>query len=303
MVTARGFAAKNRYEIDPNQEFVALGVSDLGAGVLGGFAVSGADSRTAVNDAMGGRSPLTSLVAAAALAATLVFLTGPLGGLPMAVLSAVLIKAAMGLLDLRGLVHLRRVSRREFLLSVTALLGVATIGVLPGVVLAIGLALVQLIAAASSPHDAVLGRDPGTGEYVDVTQHAGAESVPGLVLYRFDAALLFFNADHFKARVRAVMRGAPGAVRGLVLDAGTIPQLDSTGAACLDDVRDELESKGVALVVAAARSPIRGMLERTGLAAKLGPGRMFPTVGLAVEALRAERPGGAPAAGPARLSG
>ena len=285
MVTARGFAAKNRYDIDPNREFIALGVANIGAGVLQGFAVSGADSRTAVNDSMGGKSQLTGLVAAAVLALTLLFLTKPLGWLPMAVLSAVLIKAAMGLFDLRGLATLRRVSPQEFRLCLVTLLGVITVGVLPGVLVAVGVAIVQLLMRASRPHDAVLGRIPGTNDYRDTATYPEAESFPGLVIYRFDSSLVFFNADHFKARVRALVRQAPAPLRHFLLDAETMPLLDTTGAASLDQVCGDLKNEGIAMAVAAAKSQVRGMLDRTGLAGRIGPDRMFPTVAAAVEAL------------------
>ena len=283
MVTARGFAAKNRYDIDPNREFIALGAANISSGLLQGFAVSGADSRTAVNDSMGGKSQVTGLVAAAVLALTLLFLTGPLGLLPMAVLSAVLIKAALGLFDLRALATLRRVSPYEFRLCLITLLGVITVGVLPGVVVAVGVAIVQLLMKASKPHDAVLGRIPGTNDYRDRTTHPEAETFPGLVIYRFDSSLVFFNADHFKSRVRAVIREAP--VRVFLLDAETLPYLDTTGAAILDQVGGELEQKGITMAVAAAKSPVRGMIERSGLARRFGPGRIFPTIPSAVEAL------------------
>jgi len=285
MVTARGFAAKNRYDIDANREFVALGVANIGAGVLQGFAVTGADSRTAVNNSMGGKSQATGLVAAAVLALTLLFLTGPLAGLPMAVLSAVLIKAAMGLFDLRGLASLRRVSRQEFRLCLIALLGVITVGVLPGVVVAVGVAIVQLLIKASRPHDTVLGRVPGTDIYLDTTTHPEAERLPGTLIYRFEASLVFFNADHFRERVKAVVREAPGPIRYLLLDAETMPFLDTTGVANLDRVRGDLEAESIALAVAADKGPVRSMLERTGLAGRIGSDRMFPTVASAVEAL------------------
>lgn len=285
MVTARGFAAKNSYDIDPNREFIALGFANIGAGLLQGFAVSGADSRTAVNDSVGGKSQVTSLVAAAVLALTLLFFTGPLGALPMAVLSAVLIKASLGLFDLQGMATLRRVSPQEFRLCLVTLLGVITAGVLPGVVVAIVLALIQVLVRASRPHDAILGRDPKTGAYRDRESCPEVESFPGLVVYRFDASLVFFNADQFKSRVRAVVGQAPAPVRCLLLDAETIPALDTTGAAALDQVRSELETQGIALAVASAKSPVRTMLDRTGLADRIGPRRMFPTVASAIEAL------------------
>ncbi len=221
MVTARGFAAKNRYDIDANREFIAMGVADIGAGMLGGFAISGADSRTAVNDSVGGKSQVTSLVVAAVLALTLLFFTAPLAWLPMAVLSAVLIKAAMGLFDLPGLATLRRVSPREFRLCLITLLGVITVGVLPGVVVAVMVAIVQLLINASTPHDAVLGRIPGTTDYREAAADSETETFPGLVIYRFDSGLVFFNADHFKMRAKAVVQAAP--------DAGAVP-----GARCRD---------------------------------------------------------------------
>jgi high affinity sulfate transporter 1 len=294
MVTARGFAAKNRYDIDANQEFIALGVANIGAGILQGFAISGADSRTAVNDSIGGKSQVTSLVAALVLALTLLFLTRPLGWLPMAVLSAVLIKAAMGLFDLRSLINLRRVSPQEFRLCLITLLGVITVGVLPGVVVAVGVAIVQLLVRASRPHDAVLGRIPGTNIYYDTTTHPEAESFPGLVIYRFDASLVFFNADHFKARVRAVVREAREPLRYLLLDAETMPYLDTTGAASLDQLCADLEDKGIAMAVAAAKSPVRTMLDRTGLVRRIGYNRMFPTVESAIEALSKATPYASP---------
>jgi MFS superfamily sulfate permease-like transporter len=277
---------KNHYDIDPNREFIALGVANIGSGILQGFAVSGADSRTAVNDSMGGKSQVTGLVACAVLALTLLFITGPLGFLPMAVLSAVLIKASLGLFDLRALAILRRVSHKEFRLCLITLLGVITVGVLPGVVVAVGVAIAQLLMRESWPHDAVLGRIPGTNDYHDTATHPGAELFPGLLIYRFDSSLVFFNADYFKSRVRALVREAPAPVRVFLLDAETMSYLDTTGAAVLDQVCDELEREGITVAVAAAKSPVRTMLERTRLAQRIGPDRMFPTVHSAVEALR-----------------
>ena len=285
MVTARGFAAKNRYDIDPNQEFIALGVANIGSGILQGFAVSGADSRTAVNDSIGGKSQVTGLVAAGVLALTLLFFARPLGWLPVGVLSAVLIKAAMGLFDLESLAKLRRVSHQEFRLCLITLLGVITVGVLPGVVIAIGMAMVQVLLRASRPHDAVLGRIPGTNVYCDVTIHSNTELLPGLIIYRFESSLVFFNADYFKARVRTVIGEVTAPVRYFLLDAETMPYLDSTGAASLDQVRGDLESDGIMIAIAAAKGPVRTMLERTGLAMRIGPDRIFSTVELAAEAL------------------
>jgi MFS superfamily sulfate permease-like transporter len=287
MVTARGFAAKNRYDIDANQEFIALGVADIGAGLLQGFAVSGADSRTAVNDSVGGRTQVTGLVTAGLIVVVLLFLTGPLAGLPIAVLAAVLINSALGLFDLESLKRLWRISREEFALSMVTLLGVISVGVLQGVALAIGLALLQLLRRASHPHDAIIGRTP-SGGYHDVTTHPDAETFPGLLIFRFDASLLFFNADHFKARIAEVLLETAPGTRYVLLNAETMPFVDTTGAASLSDLRDRLATSGIVLAVAGARSPVRAMLELTDVREEIGPEHIFPTVDSAVAALTAK---------------
>jgi MFS superfamily sulfate permease-like transporter len=295
MVTARGFAVKNRYEIDSNQEFIALGVADIGAGLLQGFAISGADSRTAVNDSVGGKSQVTGLVAAGLLVCVLLFLTAPLSLLPIPVLAAVLVNSALGLFDLHGLAVLRRISPQEFRLSIITLLGVISVGVLPGVVVAIALAIVQLLRRASRPHDAVLGRVPGTDGYFDVAGRPETETFPGLVIYRFDSALVFFNADRFKSRIRAVAAEAGAGLRCFVLDAETMPGIDTTGAANLQEAAEELAARGVAFAVAGAKEQARSMLERTGVAQSIGVERFYPTIDSAVRSLTSAglRPGSA----------
>ena len=286
MVTARSFAVKNHYDIDSNQEFIALGMADIGAGLLQGFAVSGADSRTAVNDYVGGKSQITGLVAAAVLMAVLLFFTEPLSLLPITVLAAVLINAAVSLFDFPSLLSLRRISRQEFRLSLVTSLGVITAGVLPGVLIAVGLAIIQLLAKASRPNDAVLGRIPGVDGFHDVNGQPEAETLPELIIYRFDSSLVFFNADYFKNRIRTVVAEAKTKPRWFLLDAESMPWIDTTGAAILDEVRNELAEKNIVLTVAEAKKPLRLMLDRTGLKEKIGPEGFFPTVGAAVEAFK-----------------
>jgi high affinity sulfate transporter 1 len=285
MVTARGFAAKNRYDIDPNREFIALGVANIGAGILQGFAVSGADSRTAVNDSVGGKSKVTSLVAAAMLALTLLFFTKPLSFLPMAVLSAVLIKAAIGLFDLKSLTTLRRVSPLEFRVCLITLLGVITVGVLPGVLVALGVSMFLLLMRTSRPHDALLGRIPRTMAYGDIATNPGAETFPGILIYRFDASLVFFNADHFKSRAKSLIHEAVAPVRCFLIDAESMPLLDTTGAASLDQLCIDLHEQGITIAVASAKNQVRAMLERTGVADRIGHDRVFPTVESGVVAM------------------
>ena len=284
MVTARCFAVKNRYEIDSNQEFIALGVADIGAALLQGFAISGADSRTAVNDSVGGKSQVTGLVAAGVILIVLLFFTAPLALLPIAVLAAVLINASFGLFDLASLRRLRRISHNEFRLSLVALLGVITVGVLPGVVVAVVLALIMLIVRASNPHDAVLGRTPQHG-FHDLATHADAVAFAGLLIFRFDASLVFFNADAFRARVRRLVADAAPGLKAFVLDAETMPLLDTTGAATLDEIERELADKQITFAIACARSPVRMMLTLAEVRLGTGHELLFPTVESAVASL------------------
>jgi high affinity sulfate transporter 1 len=286
MVTARGFATRNRYELDANQEFIALGVADIGAGLLQGFAVSGADSRTAVNDSVGGKSQVTGLVAAGLFVVTLLFLTVPLAHLPVAVLSAVLVNSAIGLFDLPSLGRLWRISHQEFAISIITLLGVITVGVLKGVIVAVGVAIVQLLAKGSHPHDAVVGRLPGTGGYHDLKIHPEARTTPGILLFRFDGPLIFFNADRFRSRVRTVIGEAASEVRFFVLDAEVVSGVDSTGALALGELREELAGKGIGFAIAEAKTAVRSVIERAGLQAEPGAELYFTTLDAAVAQLK-----------------
>jgi MFS superfamily sulfate permease-like transporter len=247
-----------------------------------GFAVTGADSRTAVNDSMGGKTQVTSLVTASLLVLVLLFLTAPLAYLPITILAAVLINAALGLFDFQYLVKLRRVSHQEFRLSIVASLGVITVGVLPGVVIAVVLAILQLLVKASKPHDAVLGRMPNADAFHDIKNHPKAETLPGLLIYRFDSSLLFFNSDFFKSRVRALVKAANPRPRYFLLDAETMPYLDTTGAASLEEVVGELSGQGINFAVVQAKGQVRLMLEETGLKQKIGDGNFFSTLESAV---------------------
>jgi MFS superfamily sulfate permease-like transporter len=278
MTTARGFAAKNGYAIDANRDFVALGIADLASGVSGGFVVSGADSRTAVADAAGGKTQLTSIAAAAAMILVLFFLTAPLAYLPNVALAAILISSAIGLFDLRSLQRYRRVSRQEFRSSLVTMIGVITLGVLPGVLIAVGLALLRVLARASVPHDAVLGLVQGPDGIHGAELDAGAKPVPEVILYRFDSSLLFFNAGRFHDRVRAVIAAADQKPKWFLFDAESANLLDLTAADTLEAVRAELAEQGIVLAIARAKEPFRVMLQLTGLAERIGAEHLFPTV-------------------------
>src|SRR5262249_40278987 len=208
MVTARRFGARNHYDIDVDREFIALGACQIASGLSQAFAVSGADSRTAVNDAMGGKTQMVGLIAAATMTAVLFFLTEPLRYLPVAALGMVLIVAAVGLFDGPGLLKIWRVSRAECGLALFTTLGVIWLDLLEGILLAVGIALVLLIRRASRPEDFVMGHVPGIRGWHDMAHHPDAKTHPGLIVYRFGAAV-FFNAGYFKKRVMELVAGHP----------------------------------------------------------------------------------------------
>ena len=290
MTTARGFAAKNGYAIDVNQDMIALGVSDLASGFSRGFVVSGADSRTAVADSAGGKTQLTALVAAATMAVVLLFLTRPLAYLPTAALAAILVSSALGLFDVASLQRYYRISRSEFWLSVIAMLGVMTVGVLPGVLIAVGLALLKLLRLASRPHDVVLGLVQEKDDVYSAVEEEGGRTIPGLIIYRFDSSLLFFNADHFKDRVRAIIRNANTKPKWFLFDVESVPVLDITGADALEELRAELAGLGVVLAIARAKGLFRVMLDRSGVTEKIGRQHIFPTVHAGAQAFLATQP-------------
>ena len=282
MTTARGFATKNGYRIDPNRDLMALGVCDLASGFTRGFVVSGADSRTAVADSAGGKTQMTSVVTSIAIAAVLLFLTAPLAYLPSAALAAILISSSIGLFDWHSLGRYYRVSKPEFRHSVVAMLGVMTIGVLGGVVVAVGLAMIKLLMLASKPHDAVLGQTPDADGFVNLETNPTAKPISGVVIYRFDASLLFFNADYFASRVRQVIHDAGAKPSVFVLDAESISLLDITGADVLETLRAELDHDGTQLRIARAKGLFRKMLERSGVAATIGREHLFRSIKAAI---------------------
>jgi high affinity sulfate transporter 1 len=253
VLTAKSFARRNRYEVDANQELIAFGASNIASGLGQGFPVTGADSRTAVNNAMGGKTQLVGIVAAGAMLLVLFFLTEPLGFVPTAALAAVIMVSAVGLFDFAELRNLYEVSYRELLLSVGTTLGVLILGVLPGVLLAVALSLFWLLAVVSRPHDGVLGRVKGIKGFHSIEDFPEATTIPGLVLYRFDANLIFFNVDYFRERVRAVIAAADTPVEWLVVDASSINVADITALQRIDELREELAAQGIVFAVARAK--------------------------------------------------
>ena len=250
VLTAKSFARRNRYEVDANQELIAFGACNIASGLAQGFPVTGADSRTAVNNAMGGKTQLVGVVAAAAMLVILFFLTEPLGYVPTAALAAVIMVSAVGLFDFRELRNLYQASHRELLLSVGTTLGVLILGVLPGVLLAVALSLFWLLTVVSRPHDGVLGRVKGIKGFHHVADFPDAITIPGLILYRFDANLVFFNADYFRDRVRAVILASKTPVEWVVVDMSSVNVVDITAVQKFEELREELSARGIILATA-----------------------------------------------------
>ncbi len=283
MVTAKSFAVKNGYEVAADREFIALGLANITSGLSSGFAIAGTDSRTAINDITGGRSQVSGLAAALVMGLVLTFFTGPLAYIPTASLGAVLVLAGASLFDFESVWKIRDISRSEFALSIIATLGVATIGVLPGIAITVILSLILLIRRASSPYDAILGQVPGIDGFTDISEYPDAQTIPGLLVYRFDAALLFFNADYFKKRVREVIALSANSLHLFVFDMEAINVIDMTGLEALEEIRSELATKGIALLVARAKVQIREKLSRSGFEERFGAANFHPSVRSAVQ--------------------
>lgn len=292
ILTAKSFASLNRYPIDTNQELIAFGMSNLASGLVQGFAVTGTNSRTAVSNATGGNSHLVGVVAGGAMLLVLLFLTGPLALVPSTALAAIIIVAAASLFDLAGLVRLVRMSWREALLSLATTLGVLLLGVLPGVVLAVGLSLLWLLAQAARPRDAVLGTVPELKGFHSLDGRPRARTVPGLLLFRYSGNLLFFNVEHFCDRLHARIAQAAEPVRWVVVDASPISLVDASAVQRLDELREELAKAGIRLAYARVKRIVGRNFAPAWLderRARLAPDR-FPTMRSAVRAYLAAHP-------------
>ncbi|HCH7471707.1 TPA: SulP family inorganic anion transporter [Pseudomonas aeruginosa] len=285
MLTARSFAARHGYSLNANHEFVALGLANIGAGVSQGFAISGADSRTAVNDMVGGKTQLVGVVAALVIAATLLLLNKPLGWVPMPALGAVLLLAGWGLIDVQALKGFWKLSRFEFSLCLLTTVGVLSVGVLPGIFVAVSIAVLRLLYYTYRPSDAVLGWMHGIDGQVELAKYPQATTLPGLVIYRFDAPLLFFNADYFKQRVLAVVDGSerPNAV---LLNAEAMTNLDISGLATLHEVQQILKAQGVHLSLARVTGQTLDLLQRSSMLGEIKPPLVFSSVRSGVSAYR-----------------
>jgi high affinity sulfate transporter 1 len=283
--TASAFAARTGQEVDGDREMIGIGAANIGAGFFQGFPVSTSGSRTAVAEQAGARTQVTGLVGALAITLMLLLVPGLLRNLPQPTLAAVVITASLSLADIPGTVRLWRQRRTEFTLSMAAFAGVALLGVLPGIAIAVALSIGNVFRRAWWPHQTLLGRVPGVPGYRDLEGYPDAEQLPGCVLFRFDAPLFFANARTFRDQIRRLARSQPPPV-WIVVAAEPITDVDTTAADMLDDLDEALNAQGISLVFADMKDPVRVKVERYGLTRTIDPAHFFPTVGAAVAAFQ-----------------
>jgi high affinity sulfate transporter 1 len=281
-VLSRTFAARLGDRVNPNQEMVGLGAANLAAGFFQGFPISSSSSRTPVAEAAGARTQLASVVGALAIGLLLLVAPKLLQHLPNAALAAVVIAAAIGLIEITDLKRIYRIQRWEFWLSIVCFIGVAVLGAIPGIGLAIAIAIGEFLWDGWRPHSAVLGRAYGVKGYHDITRYPDARRIPGLVLFRWDAPLFFANAEFFKDRALDAVAKSPTPVRWLVVAAEPVTSVDVTACDMVAELDEAMHAQGIELCFAELKDPVKDKLKRFGLYAQLGEQYFFPTIGVAV---------------------
>lgn len=288
MLTARSFAEKNGYEINADREFSALGAANIASAFSQGFAISGADSRTATSDANGGKTQLTGIVAAVALSIVLMFFTEPLAYVPVAALGMVLVFSAYSLVNFATLAVIYRISRQEFMLSILATLGVVAVGAVQAILVVVILSLLRFVRVTSRPEVDQLGQVEGLPGLHSVKLHPGASTTPGLMLFRFNAPIVFFNAPHFRREVLAAVSRADADLKWFVLDMLPVTMVDSTGYYVIKDIAESLRMRGVEFALAGRSTEIRRWAEEHGFQLDEHSQRIrrFPTLRQAVRAYK-----------------
>lgn len=284
ILTARAFASRNRYAVDGNQELLALGAANVAAGVMQGFPVSSSGSRTAIGDSVKSRTQLYSLVALAVVVVTVLFLRPVLASFPTAALGAIVIYAAIRLIDLAELKRLLRFRRSEFVIAIATTVSVLVFDILYGILVAVGLSILNLLRRVARPHDAILGYVPGLAGMHDVDDYPSTKLVPGLVVYRYDSPLFFANAENFKKRALEAVDAAEQPVEWFVLNAEANVEVDITAVDALDELHEELERRGIEFAMARVKQDLRTELEAAGIVERVGEHRIFPTLPTAVQA-------------------
>lgn len=288
VLTARAFGAKHRERIDANQEFVALGAANLAAGVMQGFPVSSSASRTVIGDALGASTQLSSLVTLSGVVLSMLFLGPVLAAFPLAALGGVVAYAAIRLVDVAEMRRIFRFRKAELMVTLATTASVLLLGVLPGIGVAIGLSILELLGRVARPHDGILGYAPGVAGMHDVDDYPGSVVVEGLVVYRYDSPLFFANAEDFRRRAMAAVDEAPWPVEWFLLNAEANVEVDLTALDALEDLRSELASRGIAVAMARVKQDLRDDLDAAGFTGRVGEDRMFMTLPTAVAAYVAD---------------
>ena len=284
-VLSRTYAARTRSRVDPNQEMVGLGAANLAAGLFQGFPISSSSSRTPVAEAAGAKTQLAGVVGALAVAVLLLAAPNLLSNLPSSALAAVVIASAIGLFEFKDLRRIYRIQRWEFWLSIGCFAGVAVLGVIPGIGLAIAIAVIEFLWDGWRPHSAVLGRVDGIRGYHDLKRYPDARLVPGLVIFRWDAPLFFANAELFHRRVLEVVAESPQPVKRLIITAEPVTSIDVTSADMLRELEQSLREPEIELRFAEMKDPVKDKLKRFELFERFGGAENFyPTLGAAIDA-------------------
>ena len=289
-----GFAARQGVEVDDNQEIIGVGAANVAAGLFSGFPVSTSSSRTAVAEKAGARSQLTGVAAAALVLGMLVLVPGLVADLPMPVLAAIVIVASVGLVDMPGLRRLWIVRRSEFATAMVTFGGVALVGVLEGIVIAVVVSVFQFFMRAWRPYRAELGVAPGLDGYHDLSRHDDVRRIPGMLIFRWDAPLIFANASAFRDDLRRVIARADPPPGWVVIAAQAITDVDTTAADMLASFDLELNARGMHLAFAGLKGPVKDKIERYGLYHTIDPTHFYPNISSAVEAVQAHLEGREP---------
>ena len=279
----RMFAEKHGYRLDSNQEFLALAGAKLASGLGHGFPISGGMSQSLVNESGGARTPVSGLIAAGLMLVVALFFTDLLRNLPQPVLAAIVLMAVASLVKVKELRRLWDLHRGEFLVAIAALLGVLWAGLLKGVPIGAVISIVRLIRRVSTPHVAFLGRIPGVRRYSDIERHTGNEPTPGILAFRVESGIVYFNAEHIFASVLARLDAAKEPVRLVACDLSTSPNVDMAGARMFLTLDAELEKRGIAFRLVEARSSVRDMLRIEGVEEKTGRVDRFTMLADAIE--------------------
>ncbi len=282
MLTSRSFAARNKYDIDADREFAALGMANIASALSQGFAVSGADSRTAMNDAAGGRTQVTGLVAAGAIAIVLLLFTEPLRFVPIAALGAVLVKAGFSLIDLKALKVIFRIDRYEFARSILATLGVVAIGAIQAILLVVAISTLRFVRLMARPKMEVLGKVDGMSGFHSVERHPDAKLIPDVLLLRFNAPIVFFNAPYFKRELLAAANTGSRSPTWIVLGMLPITMIDATGLETVQELAVELGNRGMVLVAAGRKTEWNLWAEARGFGKDVRRIRLYSTLDSAI---------------------